>query len=107
MIRVHWQRKGDCLIGFRVTGHAGYAEHGQDIVCAAVSALAQTAVIALERLTEGDIAVNVQEGSLECQLGGAGEHGSRAWVILESMRLGLQEIATHYPKYVRIDDQEV
>ena len=30
-------------ITFTVRGHAGYAEHGKDIVCAAVSAIASTA----------------------------------------------------------------
>ena len=29
--------------GFEISGHAGYAEHGGDIVCAAVSAIAYTA----------------------------------------------------------------
>ncbi len=107
MIEVGFQRKGKRLEGFMVTGHAGYADHGQDIVCAAVSALAQTAVIALKRLTEAKVDVCVQEGSLQCHLGEGAEYGTRAWIILESMRLGVQEIARHYSEYIRIDDQEV
>ena len=34
--------------GFSVRGHAGYAEAGSDIVCAAVSALTTTCVNAME-----------------------------------------------------------
>ena len=30
--------------GFQIEGHAGYAEEGSDIICAAVSAIAYTAV---------------------------------------------------------------
>ena len=34
----------------RIDGHAGYAESGQDIICAAVSVLAQNAVNPLRHL---------------------------------------------------------
>ncbi len=107
MITIYWQRREERLAGFRVAGHAGFADHGQDIVCAAVSALAQTAVLALERLTEATVSVDIGEGSLACRVEKAGEHSTRAWIILESMRLGVQEIAAHYPEYVEIHDQEV
>ena len=35
--------KGGKPIGFDAHGHTGYAECGEDIVCAAVSAITQTA----------------------------------------------------------------
>jgi len=107
MIRVSWQGDGENLQGFCVTGHAGYADHGQDIVCAAVSALAQTAILALRRLTEADIDVQVQEGCLECKVEEVHQHGCEVRLILESMRLGIEEIASNYSEFVRIDDQEV
>ena len=43
--KVFWQ--GKRLIGFDIRGHADYAPHGEDIVCAAVSVLAITAVNSL------------------------------------------------------------
>lgn len=39
MIRVYYAQKGDAH-ELTISGHAGYAEHGQDIVCAGVSAIA-------------------------------------------------------------------
>jgi uncharacterized protein YsxB (DUF464 family) len=33
-------------------GHAGYAEYGQDIVCASVSAIIQTALLGLQAISE-------------------------------------------------------
>ena len=39
--------KSGRLSGFTVVGHTGYAPEGEDIVCAGVSALSQTAVNAL------------------------------------------------------------
>ena len=38
-----------------ITGHAQYAEEGKDIVCAAVSVLAQTLIRSIEWLTKDDI----------------------------------------------------
>jgi uncharacterized protein len=35
-----------------VRGHAGYAEHGKDIVCAGVSAITQAAILGLQALAE-------------------------------------------------------
>ena len=40
-------KKHGRLVGFEAKGHSGYAEAGEDIVCAAVSAVMQTAVIGI------------------------------------------------------------
>ena len=39
-------------VGFSIKGHAGYAEHGQDIICAAVSVLAQNTVNSIEQFIQ-------------------------------------------------------
>jgi uncharacterized protein YsxB (DUF464 family) len=36
----------------KAVGHANYAPHGQDIVCASISAILQTAVLGLQNLAE-------------------------------------------------------
>ncbi|MBR5587025.1 MAG: ribosomal-processing cysteine protease Prp [Clostridia bacterium] len=41
MTTVKFALDGDDIVGFSVSGHAGYAEEGEDIVCAAVSASVQ------------------------------------------------------------------
>ena len=43
MVSIGIQRNSDGrLVGCHMSGHAGYDEHGFDIVCAAVSALSAT-----------------------------------------------------------------
>jgi len=37
MIKAVFTLSGDDFIGFIIEGHAGYAEHGKDIVCSGVS----------------------------------------------------------------------
>ena len=48
--------KTEC-VGFQTAGHAGYADAGQDIVCAAASVLVINTMNAIEQFTEDDVQV--------------------------------------------------
>ena len=61
-------RGKDDIRGFLSAGHADWAEEGSDIVCAAVSALTQTCVNALETFTGILPAVRMNEGFLAVRL---------------------------------------
>ena len=37
MTRIEIYRKKGRVVGYKATGHSGYAEYGEDIVCAALS----------------------------------------------------------------------
>ena len=50
MITVIIDRIGDDIKGLYISGHAGYADQGSDIICAAASTLFYTAANALEEL---------------------------------------------------------
>ena len=51
-----------------VSGHAGYARHGEDIVCAAVSILSQTILIGLVEVLKQDVRYEISDGYLEFSL---------------------------------------
>ncbi len=51
MITIKIYGKNDCFCGFEISGHAGYSEHGKDIVCASVSVLAINTVNSIEQFT--------------------------------------------------------
>ncbi len=60
MVSIRIQRNSeDQVIGCHLSGHAGYDEHGFDIVCAAVSALTATAMLGLTQIAqqEGNIRI--------------------------------------------------
>jgi uncharacterized protein YsxB (DUF464 family) len=106
MIKVTvWKSNKQGFDAFLVEGHAGYAEHGQDIVCAAVSVLAQTAVLAIEKLTGYNVRIEMEDGRLYCRLPVAISAGKAAVIktIIESMIIGLQAVAEEYPSYVVIN----
>lgn len=94
------------MAGLVVSGHAGYAPRGRDIVCAAVSALAQTAVRALEVLAGVQPGAKITEGYLECILPPA-LLSEKAELILEVAAVGLKEVGRAHPEYVSITEREV
>ena len=55
MVSIGIQRNSDGqVVGCHMSGHAGYDEHGFDIVCAAVSALSATAMLGLTQIARQD-----------------------------------------------------
>ncbi|MCI9486290.1 MAG: ribosomal-processing cysteine protease Prp [Lachnospiraceae bacterium] len=76
--------------GFRISGHAGYAGAGEDIVCAAVSALAQSTVNAIEAFTEDSFLCSVEDGYLECSF--SGKVSKETKLLLNTLLLGLEGV---------------
>lgn len=87
--------------GIFIQGHAGYAPHGKDIVCAAVSTLVQTFLASVDELTADTIRVTeTPQGQIQSiQFERLSE---RAQVLLDALFIGIQMIADTYPANVRI-----
>lgn len=92
------------ITGYKVSGHAGYAEEGSDIICSAVSALTQSPVYGLEKhlKLKPSYAVNREDGVLEVALNSAPTDMTQA--ILMTMFYGVESIARQCPQYVRIKE---
>ena len=98
---------GHCR-GYSAEGHAGYADSGYDIICAAVSVLAQNTANAIERFTSDTIEGEADEekGSLRVSFpdGVSGE----SELLLKAMISGMEDIADRYgSRFIRIRYEEV
>ena len=85
-------------------GHAGFAAYGNDIVCAAVSALVINTVNSIEAFTEDTFenAVHQEKDVVSFELT-SNPVSERAELLLESLVLGLTSIAEEYgKKYIRL-----
>jgi len=83
--------------------------HGQSIVCAAISALVLNAVNSIEAFTEEAMSVDMPESDtgyirLELPEIEAGGDNREADLLLSSMLLGLNHIREQYPSQVTIND---
>ena len=102
MIRVALRSQDECITGFDVKGHAGYAEAGQDIVCAAVSVLTTTCVNALETVAGVKPTVKTSDGRMRVVV--PRNSGHDAQVILQTLRQGLRDLAEHYSRYILLNE---
>ena len=68
-------RVAENAAGVAVTGHAGHGPPGQDIVCAAVSALVQTLALSLDRLAPGETVCSMEPGSATIRYTSLSEEG--------------------------------
>ena len=107
MVTVRVTREADGAVSaFEVTGHAGQAPRGQDVVCAAVSALVQTAALGLDDRLGIPAVVSAGPGRFACALPRqlSEQMRLRAQDILETMCIGLAAIAREHPRSVRLRD---
>lgn len=88
-----------CKDEIKISGHANYAVSGSDIVCAGVTALAQTLIKSIEDLTDDKIEYEISSGRVDIKYGNLSEK-SRA--LVDSFFIGICMIADEFPEYVRI-----
>ena len=96
--------KHNQLVRFTMEGHAGYAKKGADIVCAAATTAAMTAVNGLMDVACISITPEVTAGYLDCTLPKELTEQERhdATVILESMVLTFLNLTEQYAAYISI-----
>lgn len=106
MTTVHVRRDERGIRGLRVSGHAGYAEAGSDIVCAAASVLITTCANALEGVAGLKPIVHQKEAPaiIEVELPSGLSHAQEhdAQIILRTISHGFSDIAAQYPRYLQI-----
>lgn len=87
---------------FEVSGHSGYAREGEDIVCAAVSAIAGSTVLGLSEVLGMKLACETDErqGRLAMTLEETPTRESQ--ILLETAKRTLQSVAGDYPGHVRV-----
>jgi hypothetical protein len=93
------------LSGLSARGHTDFAEHGEDIVCAAVSAILQAARLGLEAYAGEGLDSRQKPGELGIDLDeGARAHES-VQAILVTAELAVEHIARRYPDHVRLQHE--
>ena len=85
-----------------VDGHAGYAQYGKDIVCSAVSALTETLIARLLELN-AKFSYKKEPGAVEVAMNRVTYDANEAFNFAV---LGMQLIATAYPKNLEVQRME-
>ncbi|MDM5298936.1 ribosomal-processing cysteine protease Prp [Bacillus pumilus] len=100
----------ESITSFQMTGHAEFAEKGQDLVCAGVSAVVFGSVNSIIALTGIDPVLDIGEegGYFAFELPADIDPSSneKAQLLLEGMVVSLETIERDYHDYVRISTKK-
>lgn len=93
---------GDGLInGFEISGHSGYAEEGEDIICSAVSSVAYMVTNTLTEIMDLNPEIEVEDGYLKVLLNK--EDAKKPEDILKGLLLHLEQIEKEGPEFIKIE----
>ena len=104
---VFYKDATDKYIGFSVSGHAGYAKRGQDIVCSAISALTINTVNSIEKFTDNTYKLETgASGKIKFKF--TSDSDEKGQLLLNALVLGITEIYKEYDgKYLQVYFKEV
>jgi uncharacterized protein YsxB (DUF464 family) len=102
MITVTFTERGRSL-SLRLEGHAGYAEHGKDIVCASASILAYSLASMVDSFEGVESTIDLTGGdtTIRCECDDE-EILSKVADLYFFAKRGYALLAHNYPQYVRL-----
>ena len=94
----------DRITGFSVSGHSGYAEAGQDIVCAAISAVVTMAEATINEVCGAKAKVRVKEedARVTLTLPASCDEEESVQAVLAGMMLTLCSLRDDYPDFIEV-----
>lgn len=105
MTTIRVNRENGLITGFTVDGHSGYAKHGADIVCAAVT----SAVRLTECLLNDELRLNalsvVKDGNISLTLDSTTASDKAAQAAMSAFCRLCKEISNEYPKNVQVMEE--
>lgn len=111
VIEIRKNKQNGCYTGFSCKGHAGFANAGKDVVCAAISVLVINTLNALEELSgeKDNMIVESEElsGIIDCRFKEAlTAPGSQ--LLMDALVLGCKGVTQSYgTQYVKLKYKEV
>ena len=104
MTKCEFFTEDDRITGFSVSGHSGYAEAGQDIICAAISAVVTMAEATINDVCGAKAKVRVKEedARVTLTLPAACDEEESVQAVLAGMLLTLCNLRDEYPDYIEV-----
>lgn len=107
MTKVCIQKKEGKIVSLHCDGHTGYGAEGEDIVCAALSSVVQTAVLGLMGVAGINVKMQREDarGLLAVELPQDLSERQRhdADVILETMLMGVADLYEGYSDFIELE----
>ena len=94
----------DRITGFSVSGHSGYAEAGQDIVCAYITAVVTMAEATINDICGAKAKIRVKDADarITLTLPASCDEEETVQAVLAGMMLTLCNLRDDYPDYIEV-----
>ena len=104
MTKCEFFTEEDRITGFSVCGHSGYAEAGQDIVCAAISAIVTMAEATINDVCGAKAKVRVKEedARITLTLPAVCDEEESVQAVLAGMMLYLLSLRDEYSDFIEV-----
>ena len=104
MTRCEFFTEDDRITGFTISGHSGYAEAGQDIICAAISAVVTMAEATINEVCGAKAKVRVKEedARVTLTLPASCDEEESIQAVLAGMMLTLCSLRDENPDYIEV-----
>ena len=104
MTKCEFFMEEDRITGFSISGHSGYAEAGQDIVCAAISAVVTMAEATINDICGAKAKVRVKDAAARITqtLPASCDEEDTVQAGLAGMMLTLCNMRDDYPDYIEV-----
>lgn len=103
-INFYTSKNGE-LLGFHVHGHSGYADEGEDIVCAAISSAVYMAINTITDVMHIDAEVEAVSGDAVLRI--LSKNAVACRDILQGLKLHLLNLEEQYNKFISVKYTEV
>ncbi len=107
MTKVRFQKIDGKFVGVECSGHCEYAEEGEDIVCASLSSIVQTAVLGIMNIVGVNIGYEVDDrkGYLKVILPKelSDQQAHDADVILKTAYLGVSDLYENFSDFISLE----
>ena len=112
MTRITSYKSGDVFYGYEESGHSGFAEEGEDIVCAAISAMTMLVINAIEVVYASGVDYTIDDKSAKVFLIARGalpafeKDAKKQFAVaglIKAFYLQLLDLAEEYYDYLSVD----
>ncbi len=102
MIQASFTRAAQGFTAFEVTGHAGFAPAGEDIVCASVTSAVQLTANGITEILGVPATVLVEENKVSLTLPPFPQEGAREF--LQALYLHFTLLEQEYPQHITVSE---
>lgn len=107
MTNISFFKRNDIIIGFEVKGHTGKAKHGEDLLCAQISTVAQLAIVGIEDVCKIKSFQEISDGYLMLKVSEKDAMLEKVQIVFKTCMESFKSIIIDEEKFAKLEVKNV